>query len=59
MGKMRKTSKELCEKCKYHYGGDNALICCDYFIRTGNRRNCVVGKCDKFEKGKWQEKCET
>ena len=52
MARMVKTSYELCAKCKYHYGGNNnGVPICDYLARTGKRRNCDIGKCDKFEKG--------
>lgn len=47
--KLIKTTQDICKKCKYHYGGDNALIICDYLEKTGNRRNCPVGVCNKFE----------
>ena len=60
MARMVKTSNELCAKCKYHYGGNNSgVLICDYLAKTGKRRNCDIGKCDKFEKGdakdKWDE----
>ena len=49
--KMVKTTKSYCQKCEYCFGGqsDTALISCDYLLKTGKRRNCPVGKCDKFE----------
>lgn len=47
--KMVETSTSYCRQCEYHYGGDNALISCDYLLRTGKRRKCPVGKCDKFK----------
>ena len=50
MGRMRKTSKELCNTCKYVFKGDNSLICCDYLLITGTRRGCEAGVCDKYEK---------
>ena len=48
--KMVNTSDEYCRQCEYHYGGDNAIISCDYLLKTGKRRKCPVGKCDKFKK---------
>ncbi len=59
MGSMIKTTHEICMKCKYHYGGNsNGTPICDYLAKTGNRRNCDVGKCDKFEEGKVKEEWE-
>lgn len=57
MGRMVKTTKEYCVSCKYHYGGGNGpkgfgtniSPICDYFLKTGERRGCPVGKCDKWE----------
>ena len=54
MGRMKKTSKEYCITCKYHIGGDTekstSRIACQYILKTGNRRGCPVGVCDKYEK---------
>ena len=49
MGRMIKTNQKICKSCKYHYGGDNAITICDYLLKTGKRRNCPVGVCDKYE----------
>ena len=49
MGRMKKTTTKYCLDCKFaFYGG--SVVCCDYFEKTGNRRNCPVGYCDKYEK---------
>ena len=61
MGRIRKTSKELCLKCKHHSGGMGKCLICNYYINTGKRRGCKIGECDKFEKGRekkddiWEE----
>ena len=52
MGKMHKTSKSYCKKCKYHGPTHMECMICNYFLITKKRRGCEVGKCDKFEKGK-------
>jgi len=53
MGRMRKTSHAYCVTCKYHFGGDSrchqSQIGCEYILKTGKRRNCPIGKCDKYE----------
>ena len=64
MGRMTKTTKEYCISCKYHYGGGNGpsgigshtMVFCDYFLKTGKRRGCPVGKCDKWEQYEKGEK---
>lgn len=49
-GNLIKTNKDICKKCKYHFGADGGgILCCDYLEMTGKRRNCPVGFCDKFE----------
>ena len=57
---MVKTTTEYCMKCKYHFGGDHkqssSRVCCDYILKTGKRRGCPVGKCDKFVKSDGKEK---
>lgn len=59
MGLMKKTSKEYCMDCKYHFGGETSgsksRVCCVYILKTGERRNCPVGFCDKFEKCEGKE----
>ena len=52
MGRKISANKTKCLQCKYHAGGDAAYISCDYYLRTGKRRNCDIGVCDKFETGK-------
>lgn len=49
--KMVKTTKEYCQQCEYCFGGqsETALVSCDYLLKTGKRRKCPVGKCDKFK----------
>ena len=56
MGRMISTTQKLCKTCKYHYGGDNALMICNYLGVTGKRRNCEPGVCDKYELGKNERK---
>ena len=46
---MVNTTTEYCKQCEWHYGGDNAITTCDYLLKTGKRRKCPVGKCDKFK----------
>ena len=50
MGTMVNTTADYCKKCEYHFGGDNAIISCDYLLKTGKLRKCPVGKCNKFKK---------
>lgn len=52
MGEMHKTSKSYCKKCKYHGNIHMGCMTCDYYLVTKKRRDCEVGQCDKFEKGK-------
>lgn len=51
MNKMVKTSRSKCLECHYRCTeiGKSGLIVCDYFVKTGNRRNCPIGYCDKFK----------
>lgn len=60
MAKMVDTSYELCLSCVHNYGKAGALIpfnglsqttliACKYILDTGERRNCPVGKCDKYK----------
>lgn len=48
---MEKTSMDYCRKCKYSStsSSNSSYLSCDYYFMTGNRRNCKVGECDKFE----------
>jgi hypothetical protein len=57
---MVKTSKEYCKKCEYYSGGSDETSggCCFYIIKTGKRRGCEIGYCDKFEKKKKNVKKE-
>ena len=50
MGEMTKTSVKYCRKCKYSYNHSQTEIKCGYYSKTGLRRGCPVGMCDKFEK---------
>ncbi len=50
MGEMTKTSVKYCRKCKYSYNQSQTEIMCGYYSKTGLRRGCPVGMCDKFEK---------
>ena len=60
MERMKKTSTEYCIECKYHFGGDQkqsgSRVCCEYILKTGKRRGCPVGLCDKFKKKDGKEK---
>ena len=47
---MEKTKIEKCRKCKYASGGNEKEFICYYLVRTGQRRGCPVGYCDKFVK---------
>lgn len=53
--KMRKTSQKLCRSCKYHCGGHGHAVYCEYILRTGKRRDCEIGECNKYEKGTREE----
>lgn len=48
---MEKTSMDYCRKCKYSSASssNSSYLSCDYYFMTGNRRNCKVGECDKYE----------
>lgn len=54
LSELKKTSIELCKKCKYSkYFGNRGISnkkYCDYLNMTGKSRACPVGYCDKFEK---------
>ena len=49
--KMVETSSKYCKQCEYSWGHQDShgFVYCDYLCRTGKRRNCPVGKCDKFK----------
>lgn len=50
MEEMVRTSPRYCNKCKYSYKHNQTEIMCGYYSKTGLRRRCPVGMCDKFEK---------
>lgn len=52
MSEMIKTSDKLCKTCKYSMSIKSIYVACDYLYKTGNLRNCPIGYCDKYEKGK-------
>lgn len=56
--KMVETSKDYCRECKYGMRGSNpnAPVCCGYILKTLKRRNCPVGKCNKFEQRTEEER---
>lgn len=50
MSELIKTNKKICHSCRYgggHLDYRNEL--CSYLEKTGNRRSCPVGVCDKYE----------
>lgn len=51
---MIKTTAKLCRKCKYSSinGQGCRDIACMYLEKTGKRRGCPVGMCDKHESKK-------
>lgn len=54
MAEMRKTTRTLCQQCKYSLSngcgsGGKYSVTCAYIEFTGKRRGCEVGLCDKFE----------
>ena len=50
--KMHKTSEKYCKECKYHGSIHSGYMTCDRYLITKKRRECPIGYCDKFEKGK-------
>ncbi|MBQ2801712.1 MAG: hypothetical protein IJF03_09990 [Lachnospiraceae bacterium] len=51
---MRKTTRTLCQQCKYSLSNGNGsgskyAVTCAYLEITKKRRNREVGLCDKFE----------
>lgn len=49
--KMRKADQKLCRSCKYGTVlSSGTRVVCDYYGKTGQRRECPVGSCDKYEK---------
>lgn len=54
MSEMRKTTRTLCQQCKYSRSNGNGTgskysVTCAYLEITKKRRGCGVGWCDKFE----------
>lgn len=47
---MVTTNNRMCASCRYYYGSDHETTMCGYYVYTGVRRGCPVGKCDKWEK---------
>ena len=47
---------KLCKSCKYSITLKADITACYYVIDTKQRRNCPIGLCDKYEKGKRKEK---
>jgi len=58
--KMVETSKEYCKNCEYYSRGSNDASsgCCFYIVKTGKRRGCEIGYCNKFKKKKENVKKE-
>lgn len=52
MSKLMKTGKnnENCKGCAYQVGHCFNMLSCGYYDRTGQRRNCKVGECNKYTK---------
>lgn len=55
---MLKTNNELYKSCKYSYygytskGTGDSKYLCQYIVVTGKSRQCEIGYCDKYVKGK-------
>lgn len=51
---FRKTSQRLCKSCKYHiaFSAGMKYTACYYIVRTQQRRDCPIGWCDKYKKGR-------
>lgn len=51
---FRKTSQRLCKSCKYHIAMSAGMnyTACYYIVRTQQSRDCPIGWCDKYQKGK-------
>lgn len=47
---MKTTTEKLCRSCKYSVNFGAGTTLCDYMKKTGKRRECSVGECDKYEK---------
>ena len=52
--KLKRTTKRMCKACMYHcmIGSNGMAYYCYYIVYTGERRDCPIGYCDKFKKGK-------
>lgn len=37
-----------CKKCYYRSNSSRGIATCDYYLMTGQRRNCPPENCDKF-----------
>lgn len=49
--KMVRTSKSFCRQCDFVIDmGGKTRVDCNYYFMTGNRRNCDVSWCDKYQK---------
>lgn len=53
---MSTNNNELCKNCIYGipFSAGNHNYACYYLVRTGKRRGCPEGWCDKYEEGKPQ-----
>ena len=49
MKKMKKTTLQRCQKCKYFYGRFGPDPVCGYFKFSGKRKQSPIGYCDEFE----------
>lgn len=51
---MIRISKAVCSTCEY--GEITGVSGCNYYLVTGNRRNCPCDACDKYHKRKGRKK---
>ena len=51
---MIRATPSICKSCKYHtyIGAGYNKSACYYIVRTHQRRNCPIGYCDKYKRGK-------
>ena len=52
--KLKRTTKRMCKACMYRcaIGNSGTTYYCYYIVYTGEKRDCPIGYCDKFKKGK-------
>ena len=50
-GVLFKTSIDICANCKHGSSmSGGSYFTCDYYLNTGNLRECKQGECDKFDR---------